>query len=307
MRHGVMLGGRASHLTVDDYIEQGRSLEALGLDTVWIPHVFGHDAITCAALMGRETTRIELGTAVVPTFPRHPTAIAQQALTTGAACRGRFTLGIGLSHPPVIERMIGLSYARRANHMREYLAVLAPMLRGGSVKYEGEEYRVDMSLDLPGSGPVPLVVAALGDRMLEIAGRETTGTILWMVGFRGLEHHIIPKLRSAAAGRQDPRIVASMHIVLTSNPSAARQRIAEVISQYRLMPSYAAMIEREGSSEPTDFAILGDEKALDAGLERLENLGVTDFNAHLLELEEGGRQRTLEYLASRVQRNGNPA
>ncbi len=302
MRFGVMVGGYASRISLEGFVETARDLEARGFDTMWIPHVFGHDAIGCAALVGHATERIELGTAVVPTYPRHPTAIAQQAITAGAACRGRFTLGIGLSHPPVIERMIGLSYARRAKHMREYMTVLGPLLRGEPAKFEGEEYRVEMTVEVPDAQPVPVLIAALGDRMLQIAGRETAGTILWMVGFGAIERHIVPKLRAAAqqVGKPEPRVVAGMHIVLTSNADAATERMGQLLEQYRMMPSYRAMIEREGSAEPADFAIVGDEKALDAGLERLRSIGVTDFDANILEFEQGSRDRTLDYLESRL-------
>ncbi len=302
MRFGVMVGGYASRISLDGFVETARDLERRGFDTMWIPHVFGHDAIGCAALVGHATERIELGTAVVPTYPRHPTAIAQQAITAGAACRGRFTLGIGLSHPPVIERMIGLSYARRAKHMREYMTVLGPLLRGEPAKFEGEEYRVEMTVEVPDAQPVPVLIAALGDRMLQIAGRETAGTILWMVGFGAIERHIVPKLRAAAqqVGKPEPRVVAGMHIVLTSNADAATERMGQLLEQYRMMPSYRAMIEREGSAEPADFAIVGDEKALDAGLERLRSIGVTDFDANILEFEQGSRDRTLDYLESRL-------
>ena len=302
MRFGVMIGGHMSRITVEGYVERARDLESRGFDTMWIPHVFGHDAIGLAGLVGRETERIEIGTAVVPTHPRHPTAIAQQAITAGAACRGRFTLGIGLSHPPVIEQMMGLSYARRASHMREYMAVLGPLLRGEPAKFQGEEYRVAMTVEVPDAQPVPVLIAALGDRMLEIAGREAAGTILWMTGFRAIERHVVPKLRAAAreAGNIEPRIVAGMHIVLTNDAEAAGARVGQVLEQYRLMPSYRAMIEREGSATPADFAIVGDERALDAGLERLRSIGVSDFDANILEIEEGSRERTLDYLQSRL-------
>jgi F420-dependent oxidoreductase-like protein len=296
-----MVGGYAARIGVDGFVERARDLEERGIDTMWIPHVFGHDAITIAALVGRETERIEIGTAVVPTYPRHPTAMAQQALSAGAACRGRFTLGIGLSHPPVIENMIGLSYARRARHMREYMAVLGPLLRGAPAKFEGEEYRVDMAVEVPDAEPVPVVIAALGPRMLEIAGRDAAGTILWMTGFGAIERHVVPRLRAAAsaAGRAEPRIVAGMHVALTADADAANERVAAMLEQYRLMPSYRAMIELEGSARPSDFAIVGDESALDAGLARLRDIGVTDLDANILELDAETRERTLDYLASR--------
>ncbi|MBW2423866.1 MAG: TIGR03564 family F420-dependent LLM class oxidoreductase [Deltaproteobacteria bacterium] len=304
MRIGEMVGGYETRIGVEGFIERARDLESRGFDTMWIPHVFAHDAIGIATLLARETERIELGTAVVPTQPRHPASLAQQALTAGAASGGRFTLGIGLSHPPVIENMHGLSYARRASHMREYMAVLGPLLRGEAASFEGEEYRVSMAVDVPDAQRVPVLIAALGPRMLEIAGSEAAGTILWMTGFRTIEEHVVPTICAAAeaAGRSSPRIVAGMNVALVSDVEAAQARMAEWIGQYRLMPSYKAMIDREGSDKASDFAIVGDERTLAAGLDRLESIGVTDLDASILDFEEGCRARTLDFLASRAGR-----
>lgn len=302
MRIGVMFGSSSRPVDLDQLVVRARDIESRGFATVWVPNVFGLEAVTTAALVGRETDRIEIGTAVVPTQPRHPTALAQQALTAGAACRGRFTLGIGLSHPAVIEGLLGLSYERRARHMREHLAVLSPLLCGEPARFEGEEFRVGLTLDVPGAVTVPILLAALGDRMLEIAGRETAGTILWMVGPRTIEHHIAPKLRAAAraAGRPDPRIVAGMHIVLTSDARAARERVGKMISLYGKMPSYGAMLEKEAAGDLADLALIGDEKTLDAGLDRLRDLGVSDFEASIVSTDEGAEERTLAYLESRI-------
>ncbi|MEE2663856.1 MAG: TIGR03564 family F420-dependent LLM class oxidoreductase [Myxococcota bacterium] len=302
MRIGVMVGGASYRGGLEDLITSARDLESRGFPTMWIPHVFGLDAVTAASAIGRETERIELGTAVVPTYPRHPTALAQQALTAGAATRGRFTLGIGLSHPPVIERMMGLSYARRAEHMREYLEVLCPLLRGEHAKFEGQEYRVDMALALPAGEPVPVLLAALGERMLAIAGRQAAGTILWMAGPRTIEHHIAPKLRAAAseAGRPEPRIVAGMHIVLTPDAEAANEQVGKLLTMYGQMPSYRALLDIEGAEGPADLALVGDERVLDAGLERLRNLGVSDFEASIFATDDGAEERTLQYLQSRL-------
>jgi F420-dependent oxidoreductase-like protein len=302
MQIGVMVGGASYRGGFEDLLARARDLESRGFQTMWIPNVFGLDAVTAASAIGRETERIELGTAVVPTYPRHPTALAQQALTAGAACRGRFTLGIGLSHPPVIERMMGLSYARRAAHMREYMEVLGPLLRGEPVKFEGEEFRVDMAIDVPDAQPVPVLIAALGEQMLEIAGRQAAGTILWMAGLRTIERHIAPKLRAAAsiAGRPEPRIVAGMHIVLTADAEAANERVSELLKRYGQMPSYRAMLDIEGAEGPADLALVGDEKALDAGLDRLRDLGVSDFEASIVSTDDEAEERTLQYLASRA-------
>lgn len=302
MKIGVMVGGQAFDGTLDGLVGWGRDLEARGFDTLWIPHVFGLDAITVAAVVGRETRRIELGTSVVPTQPRHPTAMAQQAVTAALASNGRFTLGIGLSHPPVIERMLGLSYARRVAHMREYVEVLLPMLDGKPARFEGTEFKVDFPTRFPASPRVPLMLAALGDRMLELAGSRTDGTLLWMVGPRTIESHIAPKIRqaAAAAGRPSPRIVAGVHVTLVSDTGAARAKLEQMLGMYRMMPSYKAMLDRENAHSIADVALVGDEGVLDAGLRRLRDLGVTDFEASILAVDDGAERRTLDYLESRI-------
>ncbi len=298
MKIGVMLGLDPRRSSLEHLTQQVVDLDRRGFASAWIPQVFGLDAVTTAALLGRETQRIELGTAVVPTYPRHPAALAQQALTAGSACAGRFTLGIGLSHPIVIEGVMGLSYARRAAHMREYMEVLGPLLRKEPAKFEGEEFRVNLALEVPEAPRVPVLIAALGEQMLEIAGRTAAGTILWMTGPRTIETHIAPKLRAAAnrAQRPAPRIVAGLQIALTTEPDAMVERLAKRMAIYGQLPSYRAMLDKEGTTRPTDLAILGDENALDKALGRLRDVGVTDFEAAIIPDEHGSGELTLQYL-----------
>ncbi|MAG30340.1 MAG: LLM class F420-dependent oxidoreductase [Deltaproteobacteria bacterium] len=302
MQIGIMAGATGGGETIDDLVATGKDLETRGFASMWLANIFGFDAIALSGLIGRETERIELGTAVVPSYPRHPGAIAQQTLTTQAACRGRFTLGIGLSHKLVIEDMFGLSYTRRAAHMREYVAVLGPLLRGEPAKFEGDEFRVNLGLQVPGASPTPLLIAALGDHMLRIAGGAADGTILWMTGPATIEDHIGPKLRAAAeeAGRPAPRIVAGLPIVLTQNEDAVREVVGKMLAMYGTLPSYRAMLDKEGAGGPADVALVGNEARLDAAMDRLRDIGVTDFDAALIPAEDGARQRTLDYLQSRL-------
>jgi F420-dependent oxidoreductase-like protein len=303
MRIGVNFGASpGSGGTFDGLVARARDLEARGFHTIWLANAMGLDAINTQTIVGRETQRIELGTAVVPSYPRHPMAMAQQALTAQAACGGRFTLGIGLSHRPVIEYMLGLSYDKPARHMREYVSVLAPLLRGEPVKFEGDEYRVNVALDVPGASPVSLLVAALGDHMLRIAGRAADGTCLGLTGPKTIESHIMPKIRAAAeeAGRAAPRVVASFPTVLTNDPDGARQKITESLGMYGNLPSYRAMLDKEGVGGPGDIAVVGGEKALDAALDRLRDVGVTDYDATIVPMDEGAEARTLDYLQSRL-------
>ena len=142
MRIGVYLSTRPPQ-PLERIIEQARRLEQRGLERLWIGQVDDYDALALCALVGRETRRIALATWVVPTYPRHPGALAQQALTAQAASRNRLMLGIGLSHRVVIEKRLGLDFSRPVRHMREYLEVLLPLLRGEPVAYEGQLFRVD--------------------------------------------------------------------------------------------------------------------------------------------------------------------
>jgi len=126
--HIGIFSGSTNDGTVDQLVAEARDVEAQGFHSFWVSQIFGHDALTVLAVIGREVPRIELGTGVVPTYPRHPMMLAQQALTVNAAAGGRLALGIGLSHQIVVENMWGLSYAKPVRHLREYLSVLMPLL-----------------------------------------------------------------------------------------------------------------------------------------------------------------------------------
>lgn len=306
MRIGIMSGAPGGLLEpgtpVDEIIAFAQRIEAMGFSTLWMAHIFSLDAIAVLGLVGRETRRIELGTAVVPTYPRHPLVMAQEARTAGVFSKGRFTLGVGLSHKIVIEDMFGYSFARPARHMREYLEVLAPALRGEVVRHRGAQYQVTGQIDLPGAPEVPLLVAALGERMLEIAGEQSDGTITWMCGPRTIESHIAALLGAAAraAGRTDPRIVAGCPIVVTSKPDEARETIGKGLEIYGTLPSYRAMLDREGAAGPADIALVGDESSLRAQLTRYREAGVTDFDAAIVPLDGDAADRTLEFLSSEL-------
>ncbi len=293
MRIGTMMGATGT-TTIDDLIQSAKKIEAAGLDNIWLANIFSLDAISTLAFIGREVPRIGLGTAVTPTYPRHPTAIAQQALTTAAATDNRFTLGIGLSHQIVIENMLGFSYDKPAKHMREYLEVLMPLARGEAVNYNGEQYQVNgVALDVPGADRLPVVIAALGPVMLKIAGELADGTNTWMVGPNTMQNHIVPGLANS-----DATVVGGVPIALTTNVDAAREKIAKDLVIYGQLPSYRAMLDKEGVDGPADIAIVGDENAVRGEIKRFEDAGVTDFNAAIMDVEDGAYDRTLDFLSS---------
>ncbi len=302
MKIGVTSGAAAANC-LEGVIARAKELEARGFPTMWMVQAFGHDAINALSIAGRETKTIELGTSVVPIHPRHPVALAQQALTAATASGGRFTLGIGLSHKVMIEDMLGLSYEKPARHMREYLAVLGPLLKGERVSYAGEQYKVNVSVNIAEAPkPVSVLLAALGPVMLNLAGAQADGTITWLTGLNTLEKHVVPAITKAAheAGRPAPRIVAGLPILLTNDAGAARETLAKALKFYDAMPSYRAMLDREGAVSAADVAIVGGENVLDDAIARLKDIGITDFRASITSAGGNSEQRTIDYLASKL-------
>jgi 5,10-methylenetetrahydromethanopterin reductase len=252
-----------------------------GFSSAWLNNIFGLDALTALAVAGSQVPGIEVGTAVVPTYPRHPAALAQQARTVAAAVDGRLVLGIGLSHKIVIDDMFGYDFGRPVLHMREYLAVLVPLLNGEQASFSGVTVRANIGLTTPSPGRVPVVVAALGPQMLRLAGEQTDGTVLWMTGPATVRDHVVPVITAAAdaAERPSPRVVCILPVCVTGDPEGARERAGKVFAIYGQLPSYRAMLDREGAAGPGDVAIVGDEDAVGAQLSTLAEAGVTDFVA----------------------------
>lgn len=302
MKFGIMLGATPDpDATLDKYVAIAKDVESRGFDSLWLAHIRTHDAVMAMALAGRETARIEVGTAVTPIQPRHPMALAQQALSASDMAGGRFTLGIGLSHQKVIEDMLGLNWIRLAKTMEEYLSILNPLLRGEVAEFHGEIYNVDISLNIDKfKTPRSTVVAALGPRMLAVAGAHSDGTVLWMTGPRTTETHIVPKISQAAKAhdRTPPRIIAGFPVLLTNNEAEGREIIATQLSHYGNLPSYRAMLDREGVAGPADLALVGDETRLRREIATMKSAGTTDFMGVLIETGDGSAQRSLDFLQS---------
>lgn len=280
MRMGIF-GGAVNDGTIDDVVAEARSAEADGFASFWAPNIFGLDAMTALAVVGREVPRIELGTSVVPTYPRHPHAIAQQAHTVAAASGNRFTLGIGLSHKIVIEDMLGMSYDKPVRHLREYLNVLMPLSRGETAHFDGETYRVHAAIAAKGSTGFGVVIAALGEQMLKVTAALADGTLTWCTGPATLAGHTIPTITRAAdeLGRPAPRVIAALPVCVTADKDAAAERAAKVFAVYGTLPSYRAMLDREGAAGPADIAITGSVAEVQDRVSALASIGVTDFAA----------------------------
>jgi F420-dependent oxidoreductase-like protein len=313
MRVGLMIGSdrerpRGERLT--GLVDDAQAAEQAGFGSMWVPQIPGYlDAMTALALMGQQTSRIELGTAVVPVQTRHPVVMAQQALTTQVACQGRFTLGIGPSHHWIIEDQFGLPYERPAHLMREYLQVLNPALSGpGRVDVENDLYRVHGPIDVGDPVPMPVLIAALAPVMLRIAGEQTAGTILWMADERAIGEHVVPRITKAAAGvgRPAPRIVAGVPVALCANSEvdAARQFASEFLGHAELSPNYLRLLEHGDATDVGDVMAAGDESTVLERLRRFREVGVTDLAARVVPFGADrparveSRRRTQQFLST---------
>ena len=231
MRIGTSIAEPTGADALDKLADQLRAAADDGFSSAWMSNIFGLEALTALAVAGSRVPGLELGTAVIPTYPRHPAVLAQQALTTDLAVGGRLALGIGLSHQIVIQDMYGYSFERPARHMREYLAVLAPLLAGDPVAFEGETVQAKIGLSVPRSGhKIPLLLAALAPQMLRLAGSLADGTVLWMTGPATVRDHIVPSITKAAAeaGRPSPagglRAAGVRHRLTRTRPGSAPAR-----------------------------------------------------------------------------------
>lgn len=280
MRIGILLNEPSGPDGLRRLTDELRRTADEGFDSAWLSHIFGADALTALAVAGSQVPGIELGTSVVPTYPRHPGALAQQARTTALAVGpGRLSLGIGLSHQIVIENMFGYEFTRPARHMKEYLSVLIPLLEGEQVSYSGETISANLALTVGNEGRIPVLVAALGPRLLKLAGRRTDGTVLWMTGPATIRDHIAPTITAAAAeaDRPAPRVVCSLPVLVTDDPDGAREKAAATFAVYGTLPSYRAMMDREGADGPADLAIVGSEEQVAARIRDIFDAGATEF------------------------------
>ena len=274
MRIGLTGGGA----TVDRMVEQAKQAEADGFTSLWYASAVAGDPLVAMAVAGHGTTTIELGTSVLQTYTCHPTLQFVRAASVVAAMgRPGLTLGIGPSHQPVVELMQGMDYSHPGRHTEEYVQVLTALMQGGNVAFDGEDFRVHVQ-PLPVPHEIPVLVAALGPRLLRVAGQHTAGTITWMANARAIESHVAPRLAAAAAGagRPAPRIVAGLPVAVHDDVDEARGVAAQQFAMYGTLPNYQRILAHGEVAGPAEAAIVGDEASVGAQIEALFAAGATD-------------------------------
>ncbi|BBX41683.1 LLM class F420-dependent oxidoreductase [Mycobacterium simiae] len=311
MRVGVMIGAERGDMArkVDKLAADIQWAETAGLDTAWMPQVPNDfDCLTMVSLMAAHSSRIELGTAVVPLQAQHPIALARQALSTHAVASGRLALGVGPSHHWIIRDMLGLPYEKPAAYTRDYLQVLNAAIAGpGSVDVENDSFTVHNPMAIGADTVMPVLVAALGPVMLQIAGELADGTVLWMADERAIGDHIAPKITKAAAdaGRPAPRIVAGIPVCLCApgQVDEAKERANRILGEAEVSPNYQRLLDRGDARDVGDLCAAGDEAAILGRMRRFADAGVTDLSVRLLPIGENrdelvaSKRRTREMIA----------
>jgi 5,10-methylenetetrahydromethanopterin reductase len=301
MKIGINGSGQLARPNLDAIVSDVEKSEADGYASYWLAQTALADSLSMLAIAGRSTSRIELGTAVVPTWTRHPEVMAAGALTAQAASNGRLVLGIGLAHQPSVEGRWGMKWERPVKHMSEYLAILDSLLETGTASLQGEVWSLDQQAALMTDTKPLVMIAALGEQMLKMAGKRTDGTILWCVGPQTLEQQIVPIINDAAAdaGRPAPRVVCSLPVCVTDDPAPTVEFVGKMLEGYATLPSYRAMLDIEGVHGVEEISLIGNEETVTAGLDAIAAAGATDFTAVVIP-DRDGPSRTMELLQART-------
>lgn len=308
MRIGINATTLLGRADIGGFVEHALAAEAAGFSSYWLAEhpTGGFDALTVLTVIGQSVERMELGTAIIPTYPRHPAILAGQALTTQAAITGRLSLGIGMSHKVMMSEL-GIHDDKPIRHLREYLDILMPLIDDGTVDVTGDTLSAHTSVIYATDTPPEVTVAALGPQALRVAARYTAGTNLAWCGPRTIREHIAPTITEAAeqAGRPAPRIIATLPVCVTDDPDTARARLTASTAMYATLPSYQAMFEREGVGTTGDFGMIGTEDRVEELIANLADCGVTDFGASEFGLDADDRARTRTLLSRlALERNG---
>ena len=291
------LGIFGSSRNVSELTEQVQKAADLGYATFWTPQIFNLDALTALAVVSSNVSDIRLGTSVVPTYPRHPMMLAQQALTVNQVSGGRLDLGIGLSHKPVVEGMWGMSFDGPVGHMRDYLTILMALLHEGSISHGGKHLTSRGGIDVP-ADPPPVLVAALGPQMLKLVGKTADGTATWMTGPKTIQDHVVPVINDAAESENRPRpqVVAAIPVCIHTDKEVAVEHAKRDFGFYGDLPSYRAMLDREGLENSWDIALTGSFEQVAEGIQEYVDAGATQVVAAVYGPEES-RQETVSRLA----------
>ena len=265
---------------VDDVVAQARRAHEIGVRQVWLAQQFDHEAITLAALVGAAVPGLGVGTSVVPINPRHPLIMASLAQTAQAASHGNFSLGLGLGAHEPERKAFGTSWPNTVQRLREHLTVLRSIFAEGAVDFHGDEFTASPGWPVagPGGAPLPVYVAAMGPKALQVTGELADGTMPYLAGPRTIAEFIEPTIAKAAAdaGRPKPRIIAAVPVLVSEDGDVARNIATQQLSFYDTIPSYQRVIAREGVDSVAELAAVGPAESVARQMKTYLDAGATD-------------------------------
>ena len=292
-------------------LERIRKAEGLGISAAWLTTGgAGVDGLTILAVAAAQTERILLGTSIIPTYPRHPVAVAQQVQVIAQLAPGRFRLGVGPSHRPTIDGVFGLDFSSPLGNLREYLRVIKPLLQKGSVDFEGQQYRARATLASPVD--VPVMASALRSGSFELCGAESDGAISWVCPPQYLRDVALPAIAAGAkgSGRDTPPLIAHVPVCVHENRDEVRQAVQTQAAIYPRLPFYQRMFAAAGFPEASEgtwsdamiagVVASGDESSVEGKIRGLFELGATEVLASLILAgpdQEASLDRALRLLA----------
>ncbi len=264
-----------SPTNVDQAVANAERARAAGLTRYWTPQVMNADTMVTLGVVASKVPDIGLGTSVMAMQTMIPQTMAQQARTVSQISGGRLTLGIGVNHEPVVTSRWGLPWDKPYSRFVEYLDALIPLLETGACETSGTYVSHHTQIDVP-ADPPELMLAALGPKMLALAAERSAGTITWMTGPKTITEHIRPGLGD------DARVVAGVGVIPTDNVDAARAFANKALAIYPMLPSYRAVMEREGATEAADLCLIGDDQVIADGLARYAEAGADEVAVSIM-------------------------
>ncbi|MBT6312539.1 MAG: TIGR03564 family F420-dependent LLM class oxidoreductase [Alphaproteobacteria bacterium] len=304
-RFGMRWGyaGGTTLASIEEARAAGQFAAAAGFDSFWISHAKGVDPMMALACIADDVADLqEVGTSVTPLYGRHPIGLSQLVRTAQNALDGRFTLGVGASAKGHAEGTLGLSWDKPFSYTREFFDAMEPLLAGQPADVTGDQVSAHGELNIA-SKPTPILLAALGPRMLKFAGARAAGTTLGQCGPKTIASYVKPLLEAGAeaAGRSAPRIMALVRICVTEDREAAKAVAREISSFYQEIPSYSAVIAKEGLAEPADLHLIGSWQEILDNLAAYAEAGATDFRiqaaAHDAKSQDATNQALADYLS----------
>jgi F420-dependent oxidoreductase-like protein len=303
MPTGVLLAERTNASNVvDDFVDQARRAHQAGVGQVWLAQRFDHDALALAGLVGAAVPGLGVGTFVVPINPRHPLIVASLAQTAQAASHGNFSLGLGLGAHEPERQAFGTSWPNTIGRLREHLTVLRSIFDDGTVDFHGDELTASPAwpVAVPGGTPIPIYVAAMGPKALQVTGELADGTLPYLAGPRTIEEFIAPTIAKAAAGagRPNPRVIAAVPVLVTDDVDAGQNFAAEQLGFYATIPSYQKVIARENVDSVAELAAVGSAESVARRLKSYLDAGATDVVLSPLDRSDDADRESLWAVAA---------